>query len=158
MMKKQILDSVLEQLEEECRFLRQAAKAAEEAATSEESKPENEYDTRALEASYLAQAQGKRLQELQKMMEHLKSFPTRENPGSLIASGSLVQVDSEGNTLWYFLLPWGAGLQAIANNEKITVVSLDSPLGLALQGKKAGDIFTFSRPKGSREYEILQVL
>lgn len=156
-MKKPLLASILLQLEEEASTLKLATQAALAAATDEESKPENQYDTRALEASYLAAAQGKRLQEVQRMIEVLRGFPAQSaNP--VVGSGSLLELSSEGKVFWYFLLPFGAGLGATIEGKKISVVTLDSPLGQALQGRKSGDAFEFNRPGGTKEYEILSVL
>ena len=58
--KSSLVDHIKKQLTEDFEILKAAALATYEDATHEESKPENEYDTRGLEASYLAGAQGKR--------------------------------------------------------------------------------------------------
>lgn len=155
-MKKQLLASVVAQLQAELDHLRVAVKAALDAATSEESKPENQYDTRALEASYLAAAQGKRLQELQRMIEILREFP--EIHSEVATSGSLLEISSDAKVSFYFLLPFGAGLSAEAGTQKATVVSLDSPLGKLLLGRRSGDSVEFSRAGATKDYEILKVL
>ena len=157
-MKKALLAAVIAQLEEEKLFLQEATKAAIDAATSEESRPENVYDTRALEASYLAAAQGKRLQEVERTLNVLKSFPASERPQTQVGSGSMVELESEGKVFWYFLLPFGAGIQSEKNGVRTTVVTLDSPLGKLLLGKKVGETFTFAKPGGGRDYEILSIL
>lgn len=144
------------ELESELAHLEQATKAALSAATDEESRPENEYDTRALEASYLAAAQGKRVLELKKMLGVIESFPASENSGP-ISSGSLVETESEGKRAWYFLLPFGAGVSAVSAGQKVAVVTLDSPLGKVLAGKRAGDLAELPRPGGAKEFEILHV-
>ena len=51
-----------------------------EAATNEESKAENKYDTRGLEASYMAQAQSLRVSELKKDHYNLLRMALPENP------------------------------------------------------------------------------
>lgn len=145
------------ELQAELAHLEQATKAALSAATDEESRPENQYDTRALEASYLAAAQGKRVLDLKRMLGMIEGFPVSENNGPA-SSGSLVEVDSEGKQNWYFLLPFGAGVSAISGGHKVAVVTLDSPLGQALSGKKAGDMAELPRPGGPKEFEILRLL
>src|SRR5581483_11142644 len=52
--KRRLVETVQQHLAEELATLMQAAKAAHEAATHEESKAEDQHDTRGLEASYLA--------------------------------------------------------------------------------------------------------
>ena len=70
--KRKIIEAIRRQLEKDLNVLKEAALIAYEAATNEESKPENEYDTRALEASYIAGAQAKRAGELE---EHFVCSP-----------------------------------------------------------------------------------
>ena len=57
MNKQQFVNKIIELLEQEVLNLSNAAKIAHADATGEESKAENKYDTRGLEASYLAGAQ-----------------------------------------------------------------------------------------------------
>ena len=154
--KRELLDAVRMELHSELAHLEQATKAALAAATDEESRPENQYDTRALEASYLAAAQGKRVQELKKMLNLLEQFPLSEN-SAVISSGSLAEVESEGKKSWYFLLPFGAGVSAESNGQKVAVATIDSPLGQLLIGKKAGELAELPRPGGAKEFEILGV-
>jgi transcription elongation GreA/GreB family factor len=155
-MKAKVLASILSQLEEELKIVEQAFEAAHEAATSEESKPENQYDTRALEASYLAEAQAKRAFDLKKMIQALRSFP-KESKSSQIEPGSLVHLRSEEKENWYIVSPFGAGITAEEAGFKVTVVTIESPLGKALVGKKAGEVFEFRHQGSVREYEILLV-
>ena len=62
--KKALVATLVEKLDNELANMKRAAKDAREAATHEEAKPENDKDTRALEASYLAGAQAARVREL----------------------------------------------------------------------------------------------
>jgi len=153
--KKELLAKVVSTLQAEFETVSAAAKAAIHAATAEESQPENQYDTFALEASYLAAAQGRRVQELERMIQVLSSFPLA--PCSNVGSGSLLEVESDGQRFYYFLLPFGAGVSLEVSNKKATVVTLDSPLGQLFQGKKAGDTVEFTRGGAVKEYEILSL-
>lgn len=154
-MKAAVLQAVTTKLEAELATLRQASEAAYDAATGEESRPENQYDTRALEASYLAAGQAKRVQDTERMITVLKSFPTTAS--SVAGSGALVEAESEERSFWFVLLPFGAGITVEVAGRKISVVTLDSPLGQAMSGKKSGDSFELARPGGAKEYEIRQV-
>ncbi|NBU22139.1 hypothetical protein EBS43_12140, partial [bacterium] len=58
--KSQILASIVQKLNHELQTIELSAQAALEAATHEESKAEDQHDTRGLEASYLARAQASR--------------------------------------------------------------------------------------------------
>lgn len=149
MNKEPLRTAIVAELAAELARLSAASKATLEAATSEESKPENQYDTRALEASYLAAAQEARVRELSNAVRALKEFPL---PASAVAQpGALVEAESEGRAYWFFLLPFGAGVSVEAEGHKVSVVSPESPLGQALRGKTAGDTARLPR----REYNIV---
>lgn len=94
-MKSAVVAAVLAKLEQELAQLRLSAKAAESAATDEESKPENEYDTRALEASYLAEAQLQRVAALERAVKALKEGPALGKFSS-VTTGALVQAECDG--------------------------------------------------------------
>ena len=66
MNKQVLLHLIVAQLKESRDALVRAANAAHEEATHEESTAENKYDTRGLEASYLAEAQSRRVAEVDK--------------------------------------------------------------------------------------------
>src|SRR6185369_7563046 len=93
--------------------LTRAAHEAREAATHEEAKPENDKDTRAVEAAYLAGAQAERARDLTRASAALGALPLKAfGPGEAIASSALVELDQEGSARWYFLAPQGGGLRA----------------------------------------------
>ena len=72
--KQKILAKLREKLEAEMQVMISAALIAREDATHEESKAEDKYDTRGLEASYLAGAQAKRAAELQRIIHSLQNL------------------------------------------------------------------------------------
>src|SRR5687767_406927 len=63
--KQALVTALLAKLEAELANMTKAANTAREAATHEEAKPENDKDTRALEASYLAAGQAERVRDLE---------------------------------------------------------------------------------------------
>ncbi|MCC6808392.1 MAG: transcription elongation factor GreAB [Deltaproteobacteria bacterium] len=127
-------------LAEKQRTLEASAAAARDAATHEESKPENDKDTRALEASYLAGAQAGRARELKALQNALSFLPLRAfAAGDAIAEAALVEVHGGGRKSVYFIAPHGGGLKARVAGVDVTVIAPDAPLGQALVGKCAGD-------------------
>ena len=86
--KVKLIHEIRKSLEKDLEVLKEAERATREAATHEESKPENEYDTRGLEASYLAGAQSKRITETEELLvifKHieLKYFNENSRYGSV---------------------------------------------------------------------------
>lgn len=156
--KQNLLMSVVEQMEAELIKARAAAGSAHEAATAEENRPENQYDTRALEASFLARGQAQRVADLEHAIRVLREFPLRplcnEDP---VQTGALVRVECDGLQHLHFVLPSGAGLQVSSGQNKISVVTSSSPLGTELLGKSVGDSFVFRRGAAAKEYEVVSV-
>ena len=159
MNKKALIELVLIELKRQHQTLFNSALEAKSAATDEESKAENKYDTRGLEASYLAGAQAKRTTELEETIKVISDFlKTDLKPHNIIQSTSLVSCEIDGEKTFYFLiLPKVGGLELNFEARKITVLSPESPLGEHLTGLKTGDYFEFHIKGQVREYEILSV-
>ena len=156
--KTQLVAAIRVQLEKDLSLLKEAAIATYQAATHEESKPENEYDTRGLEASYLAGAQAKRVAEIEGFLTTLKYLKVASfNSKTPIASTALVQVEHEDKTSWVFVLPIGGGLTLEFANQTIQIVTPSSPLGDAIIGLQKGDVAFVEVGNQVREYEILNV-
>jgi transcription elongation GreA/GreB family factor len=156
--KKKLIEEILKKLESERLVLIEAARATYEAATHEESKPENEYDTRGLEASYLAGAQAKRVTDIEEMIAfcrnlQVKNF-THKTP---IGASALVQVDYNGKKSYVFLMPKGGGTLVLFEGKNIQVIAPNSPLGTSLIGLKTGDVAMVETETDVKEYEILSV-
>lgn len=136
-----------------------ATRAAYEAATHDENRAEDQYDTRGLEASYLANAQSQRATELDKMIAGLKSMTIRDfAKDETIKIGTLIELEQNKRVMWIFLLPYGAGINIETEGKTISVVTPASPLGQELVNREAGDSFRVSGKGGTKDYEILRVL
>lgn len=158
MNKQELLQNIISQLEAELANARNAASASHEAATAEENRPENQYDTRALEASFLARGQAARVAELEHSISVLRKLPMKPfEKNASIQAGALVTLACLGAEHLHFVLPAGAGLQVVSGEARVPVVTTNSPLGLELLGKGAGDSFVFKRGGSSKEYEIVSI-
>ena len=135
-----------------------AARSAREAATHEESRPENDKDTRAIEASYLAGAQADRVRDVERMINALEFLPLRAfSSTDPIASAALVEVDVDGKRSHYFLAPQGGGLRAVIDGVVIQGITPPSPVGRAPLGRTEGEVVEVRAEGGVREYEIIAV-
>jgi transcription elongation GreA/GreB family factor len=156
--KTQLLQSMVEQLEQDHKALLAATQATYDAATHEENKPENEYDTRGLEASYLAGAQSKRVSEIEEALVVCKQIKLRNfNSSDPIAPTALVELESDGKITYVFLMPKGGGIHLNQQGRSIQVITGTSPLGEALLGLKVGDVAVVETPQQDKEYEILRI-
>lgn len=158
MNKSALVEAICKQLEIDLEAMKIAAKATHDAATNEESTPENEYDTRALEASYLAGAQAKRASEIERQLlavrkVEIKKF-TKDDP---VSATALVEVEHNEKNQLLFLMPGGGGLTLSHDGKSVSVITPNSPLGQALIGTKAGDDAVIEVGGRTQEYEILSV-
>jgi transcription elongation GreA/GreB family factor len=156
--KSQLVVQIKKDMQETFEKLKAAALATYEDATHEESKPENEYDTRGLEASYLAGAQGKRLAELEELFVMYKFLPLiKHDKNSAIQLSALIEVTHNDKTLYLFLVPKGGGQSVHFDGLTIQIVASSSPLGESLLGLKAEDTAFVESGSRTLEYEIISV-
>lgn len=141
MTKAQLLKSIISRLEQDQQILFAAARAAHEAATHEECAPDNKYDTTALEASYIAQGQANRAQEIRLALEAYRTLELKQfDDNTPIRLTALVTLeDSDGQRRRFFLGPGAGGLKIASRTGEIVVITPQSPLGSNLLGKQAGD-------------------
>jgi len=154
--KRNLILAIIEQLEQDLATTKQAALATLEAATHEESKPENEYDTRGLEASYLAGAQAKRVAEIDQALNIFKSTGLTEfGPDDAVQPTALVEIEIDGKKNMIFLMPQGGGVRLNFDGRAVQVVSPASSLGESLLGLKVGDTAEFEVGANLRECKVL---
>ncbi|MEM6930792.1 MAG: GreA/GreB family elongation factor [Myxococcota bacterium] len=125
-------------------------------ATSAESKAENKYDTRATEASYLAAGQGRRLEGLRHVagwLDQLDPSAVREDVGM----GALVELAEAGRPpRWVLVGPTG-GSTVRVEGVPVMLLSLDSPLGEALDEAEPDEVVEVDSPRGVRRLRIVTI-
>jgi transcription elongation GreA/GreB family factor len=155
-LKKQIKDYLVNKLEIELIEIELVAESSREYATNDEMKSEDRYDTRAIEASYLAGAQLKRLEEIKLDLQMIKELEIV--PSYAVEMGSLVRLQTNSMSQWYFLSPILGGDLVAIEHYKIMVLSIFSPVGSEAMGLIVGDPFDVETPKAVRSYEILEII
>jgi transcription elongation GreA/GreB family factor len=138
--KRAIIKKITGKLAGELEVYFRAAQFSRAEATHESNKAENKYDTRGLEASYLARGQSKQAAELEAAIAEFEKLGVRKfAPGEAIGVGALVELEHAGEKTIYFLGPRAGGTEIIHDQKEILVITPQSPLGEQLVGKKAGD-------------------
>lgn len=141
MTKQELLKCFTDKLRQQLATMTEAAKNTHKAATGEESKQEGKYDTRGLEASYLAEAQA---QQTQLLTESLHLFETiiidDSQAGEPIAPGTLVETECAGLISYYLLTPCAGGMSLEYDGAELTTLSPDAPLYQKLLGLKPGTL------------------
>lgn len=140
MNKRAIIQKIVARLTEELAVYFRAAHASRTEATHEQNKAESKYDTRGLEASYLARGQSRQAAELEAAIAEFEKLGAKNfSTGDAIAVGALVELEHGGEKSFYFLGPRAGGTEVVHDKKEILVITPQSPLGEQLMGKKTGD-------------------
>ena len=140
MNKRAIIKKIIARLTDELEIYFRAAKFSRAEATHESSKAESKYDTRGLEASYLARGQSKQAAEIEAAIAEFEKLPVKNfGAGEPIGLGALVELETGGENLFYFIGPRAGGTEILHDKKEILVITPQSPLGEQLIGKKTGD-------------------
>jgi transcription elongation GreA/GreB family factor len=159
MKKAQLLKRIVESLTENLAVLQKAARASHEEATHESSKPENKYDTRGLEAAYLAGGQARQAKEILDAIKLYEAMTARDfATNEPIDLAAVVELDTDGTRATYFIGPKSGGLEVDFQRREIIVITPQSPLGQNLMGKKAGDRWKAQIGGSSIKYQIVSVI
>ncbi len=139
-MKLAILTRIRAELRARLDRLSKAACEAHAAATDPGSKAEGKYDTRSLEASYLAAGQARQVDEL---AESVRIFETLTLPdfemADAIDAGALVEVALNGESAFFLLVPASGGLVIMHEDQEITLLTPDSGLYRKLLEMRVGE-------------------
>lgn len=158
MNKDSIIKLIIAGLTKSLDILNKAAHASHAEATHESSKPENKYDTRGLEAAYLAGGQSRQAKEILDSIKLYESLiPRKFAPGEPIDITALVELDTDHTRSTYFMGPKSGGLAISYHDQEIVVITPQSPLGQNLTGRKQGERWTAKIGGATVKYHIVAV-
>lgn len=140
MNKRMLIKKIVARLADELETYFRAAQFSRAEATHESSKAENKYDTRGLEASYLARGQSKQAAELKLSIAEFEKLPVKKfGANDAIDLGALVELEHGGERTFYFIGPRAGGTEVLHDKKEILVITPQSPLGAQVVGKKSGE-------------------
>ena len=158
MNKPALLKKIIAELEKKIALYVGAANAAHAEATHEESKAEDKYDTRGLEASYLAAGQSRQMAETAAALQQFVSLKLRKFSASdAIDLTALVELETKTGSTIYFLGPAAGGTEIVHEKKTVLVITPNSPLGQQLAGKKQGDRLKMKIGGFLNDYRIASV-
>lgn len=157
--KNNLIKKILTVLEDNLQNLITAALEAKAEATSEESKAENKYDTRGLEASYLAGAQAKRADELKSTIDKISKMGLKifDEDSSIDLTALVTLEDQNQVSKCLFILPFAGGTKITEENKEIFVITPQSPLGQKLMGLELDSEFRISMNEKTFDYTVLEI-
>ncbi|MGE3311048.1 MAG: transcription elongation factor GreAB [Limisphaerales bacterium] len=140
MNKQEVLNQIVAQLIDDAELYLRAARSAQSEATDEQSKAENKYDTRGLEAAYLARGQSRQAAETEEAVAQFRALTIRDfTSDEPIDLGAIVELKGPREKDYYFIGPSMGGTEVTHDGREITVITPASPLGQQLAGHKSGD-------------------
>jgi len=158
MNKKALIKKIVARLVEEIEASLRAAQAAHAESTHEQSKAENKYDTRALEASYLAHGQSRQAAEMEEAIAAFERMDVRKfGEADPIGVGALVELEQAGRRTFYFIGFRAGGMEVEHEGQEVLVITPQSPLAQQLQGKKQGDLLQLSLGGARFQYRVATV-
>lgn len=160
MNKQKLLKLVIKEVELRYEALAKSALVAKDAATNEESKAENKYDTRGLEASYLAGAQAGRTEKLKESLFYLNKITADELSAKKESINllSLVKLtDEEGVDKNLFIIPVQGGIKINFDNILVQTITLSSPIGMAIINKSLGDEIVLKQGGSVKYFDVVAV-
>ena len=155
--KEAIRGAVLAALEERLVTLRASAKATRDGATHEESRAENDKDTRGLEASYLARGQAQRVEEVEEALRRFRFLELPSFERSAIGVGAWVRVEIDGEPKCFLMSAAAGGVSVQVDGESVHVLSPATPLGRALLERVEGDDLELKLGPRVREVVVIDV-
>lgn len=156
--KATLLHALRRRLADELEQVTASQEATLAGATHEESRAENDKDTRALESSYLARGLATRVVDMRDAVATLDQMAVRDfDADSPIALSALVTLEDDGERAHHFIASAAGGERLEVGAEFINVVTPRSPLGKALIGKYEGDDVDLSTPGGMRYWSVASV-
>ncbi|MFM1556550.1 MAG: transcription elongation factor GreAB [Limisphaerales bacterium] len=156
MTKRLVIQKIIETLQSEMETYVRAAKFSHAEATAEENRAENKYDTRGLEASYLAAGQANKIVEIEESIAAFDALRERKfNEADGIDIGALIEISQDGERAHYFIGPSAGGIEIKTRGTEVLVITPQSPLGSQLKGAKQGAKIKINLAGRSQLVEIL---
>lgn len=153
-----LLQKIMEHLSGELETYGRAARAAHAEATHEQSRAENKYDTRGLEASYLARGQSRQAAALENTLQQYQALTLRKfastDPIDLTA---VVVLEGRGGSSTYFIGPGAGGTEIVIGEVEVTVITPQSPLGRQILGRRTGDRLQLELGGSRSEFRVVSI-
>ena len=156
--KQDVIRSIVGQLTSELELHTSAAREAFAEATDEQNRSESKYDTRGLEASYLARGQARQVAEIEESRRQFQALGLPSfAPTDSVSVGSLVELEGSGVRTFYLIGPRAGGTEVEVGGHEVLVLTPESPLGAQLMGRRAGDKLKLTLAGKQHEHRAVSV-
>lgn len=150
--KADVIDAFRRAIADELAAIESVAAMARDEVSSEETRQEGKYDTRATEASYLARGQAERIVALRRLLSWFEAIEPGAFDAENVQLGALVALRGKRSAV-VFVAPAG-GPRVTVGGVSVQAISLTSPLGEVLEELEVGDELELDTPRGVRELVV----
>ena len=158
MNKTKLWSLLVHEIERELEVMKDSLASTTDGVTHSEAKQEGKYDTRGLEASYLAGGQQRRVVDLENTLTYFKTLKeAMVSPFETAAFGALIEVEIDNKKHFYFMSRLGGGIRVTMDDIEVQVITHESPIGSEVIGLEENDSFEILGPKGQEELLLLKV-
>lgn len=157
MTKKNLIERLLINLEEEAESLRNSAESARQAAIDAPGAMQSKSDTTKSQMSRLAENLSSLYHQTQRSISALREIDTSRTC-KVVEIGAIVKIKEGQNEDYYFILPPGCGGQSIKlEKQEVNTIAVNSPMAQVLLNKKAGDVVKVKVPAGLRVFRVIEI-
>jgi transcription elongation GreA/GreB family factor len=154
--KLEIKNKLILQMKERLIEVQEVANNSHEFVKNGDLKSDGKYDTRSIEAGFLAGAQQKRVEQVKQDISLLESIDLRLGNQS-VSIGSLVELELNKKRQTYFISSVSGGSLLNIEGIPVLVVSVFSPIGEGCIDRIVGDEFEVEIKDQLRVYSIKKI-
>lgn len=148
-MKTELIEIIKNKISTELSKLEIASQSTRLYSQSDDLKSEGKYDTRAIEAKYLAEAQELRVKTIRDELAIIEKLTTSRS--KTITIGSIVYCDD----LVYFIIPISGQGTIFYQGQKIQTISYNTELAKEMIGLEVDD--SLEHPVSGKEFHITKI-
>ena len=149
-MKTKLIEIIKKKIISELHSLEVASKSTRSYSQSDDLKSEGKYDTRAIEAKYLAEAQELRVKTIRNELAIIEKLTNSSS--RTVTIGSIVYCDN----LAYFIIPISGQGTILDEEQKIQTISFNTQLAKEMIGLEVDD--SFEHPISGKELHITKIV
>ncbi|MCB9062193.1 MAG: hypothetical protein H6622_11790 [Halobacteriovoraceae bacterium] len=153
--KQRIKDQLLSKFQLDLSKAKESLNTTQDFLKSDDLAQESKYDTRSIEAGYLADGQRKRIEEIEQDIQLIQDITT--DLCHSVAIGSLVLLEINKIQKWYYYSPTSGGTILTIDGHPVVVISVFSPIGAQSVGLAEKDSFEVEHNNDVREYIIRKI-
>ena len=138
--KNELLKLIVANLTARLEVLENAARASQRATADENGQAENPGDNHGVEGLHFAGGQARQARAIAEAIEYYESMIAKNfAPHEPIDLSAVVELDTDGSRIAYFIGPRSGGMQLQYRRKEIMVITPQSLIGRSLLGRKKGE-------------------